>query len=92
MARMTRPLTPAAGSYSSIPGAAPPMHVSANDPAVEAETPVSRVYGLDDTLANGVPDPSVPRDLADPGTWGGRPYNEAPGMFGRLQQEAEIGG
>lgn len=89
MAKMTRPFN-SQGSYASIPGAAPPLHVSANDPADEAGTHMSRIHGLDDTLA-GVPEPSIPRDLADPATWS-RPYNEAPGMFGRLQQEAEIGG
>ena len=88
---VTRPLN-TQGSYASIPGAAPPMHISANDPGAEAETPVSRVYGLDDTLAAGVPDPNIARDVSDPDTWGARPYNEAPGMFGRLQQEAQQGG
>lgn len=91
MATMTRPLN-SQGGYSTIPGAAPPMHVSANTPVETAETPVARVYAPgDDTLA-GMPGPSIPRDLADQTTWGERPYNEAPGMFDRLQQEAQTGG
>ena len=32
------------------------------------------------------------RDITDPASWNGRPYNEAPGMFARLQQEAQAGG
>jgi hypothetical protein len=88
---MTRPLN-SQGNYASIPGAAPPLHVSSNDPGEIADTQISRVHGLDDTLANGVPEPNLERDVSNPDTWGGRPYNEAPGMFDRLQQEAEIGG
>lgn len=95
-----------AGPYGHVPGAAPPMHSAQVDPAEEAEDPrgqLSRVSGRDDTLntAGWVGYSDRPgadgaayrgRDLSDPSTFNGRPYNEAPGMFARLQEEASNGG
>ena len=97
----TRPLT-TGGPYGHTPGAAPPFHAAQVDPADQAyDDGVSRMDGQDETL-----NPYGPvgygdgqgaagfqgRDITDPESWNGRPYNEAPGMFARLQQEAQAGG
>ena len=98
---LTRPLD-TGGPYGHTPGAAPPFHANQVDPADEAyEDGVSRFEGQDETLnpggqvgygdgqgATGYQG----RDLTDQNSWNGRPYNEAPGMFARLQQEAQTGG
>ena len=98
---MTRPLS-TAGPYGSVPGAAPPFHSAQVDPGEQAyDDGVSRLEGKDTTL-----NPSgqvgygdgqgavgyMGRDITDQQSWNGRPYNEAPGMFSRLQQEAQTGG
>lgn len=101
----TRPLN-SGGPYGHVPGAAPPYHARQNDPAEQANDGgnLSRLSGQDvDPLAStgGGPVGSatwdgqqtgyVGRDPADPTTWGGRQYTESPGMFVRLQQEAQQG-
>lgn len=98
---MTRPLS-TGGPYGHVPGAAPPLHARQVDPAEEAyDDGVSRLDGQDDTLNPGgqvgYGDGQGAagyqgRDITDPSSWNGRPYNEAPGMFARLQQEAQAGG
>jgi hypothetical protein len=98
----TRPLS-TAGPYGHTPGAAPPFHAAQNDPGEPDRPDMTRVSGQDvDPLAN-APGPVglrswdggnlgyTGRDITDQSTWGGRPYNEAPGMFARLQQEAQMG-
>ena len=101
MADMTRPLN--RGPYQHVPGAAPPLHATAADPADDARD-VSRVSGMDTdplvqadgpvgvTGSDGQPVGYAGKDVTEPQTWGERAYNEAPGMFGRLQQEAQAGG
>lgn len=101
----TRPLN-TGGPYGAVPGAAPPYHTRQNDPAEQANDgeSLSRISGQDvDPLANtgGGPVGSATwdgqnngytgRDLSDPTSWNGRPYNPSPGMFVRLQQEAQQG-
>jgi len=80
------------------------MHSAQVEPADEADREnLSRVTGQQDTLnmAGWVGYSDQPgadgaayrgRDLTDPETWNGRPYNEAPGMFDRLTQEAQQDG
>lgn len=100
---MTRPLS-TAGPYGHTPGAAPPFHAAQNDPADQERPDMSRLYGLDsDPLANADGPIGVKswdgndlgyagRDLSDPSTnQADRPYNEEPGMFARLHQEAQQG-
>lgn len=90
MSVLTRPLS-TGGPYRSVPGAAPPLDVSANNPGEGAQmvtVPLSRLTGMQDTL-NPHP-PNVARDLTNPDT--GPPLNEAPGMFARLAEEAATGG
>lgn len=90
MSTLTRPLS-TGGPYTSVPGAAPPLDISANNPADGAEmvtVPLSRLSGRQDTLNPA--DPNLQRDLADPET--GPALNESAGMFARLQQEAATGG
>lgn len=89
MSTMTRPLS-TGGPYQSVPGAAPPLDVSANNPGDEAgmvTVPLSRLTGQRDTL-NPAP-PNLQRDLTNPET--GPALNESAGMFARLQQEAQTG-
>ena len=93
-----------AGPYGHVPGAAPPMHSAQVEPAAEADRDnLARVSGQDDTLntAGWVGYSDRPgadgaayrgRDISDPSTFNGRNYNEAPGMFARLQEEASNGG
>lgn len=99
---LTRPLN-TGGPYGHVPGAEPPFHAAQNDPGEDAQMSVSRLSGQDETLnpEGWVGYSSAPggegaayagRDLADQATWNGRPYNEAPGMFGRLREEAAAGG
>lgn len=91
-----------AGPYGDVPDAAPPFHARQNDPADDARPEMSRLTGTDtDPLAGAAPagvrswDGSdlgyTGRDVTDSSTWDGRPYNEAPGMFSRLTEEAQTG-
>lgn len=100
MSHLTRPLT-TGGPYGHIPGAEPPFHSAEVDADTSTDFDndgLSRVDGSDDTLATegwvGYSDkPGADgaayrgRDLTDPSTWQGRPYNEAPGMISRFDQE-----
>lgn len=98
---MTRDL--GGGGYGNDPGEPPPFHTDDMELAEEENGySHSRFAGRDDTLNTdgwvGYSDrPGADgaayrgRDLADQSTWGARPYNEAPGMLGRLHQEAAQG-
>jgi hypothetical protein len=92
------------GPYGSVPGAAPPYHAAQNNPAEQAlgDARLSRLSGQDETLntSGWVGYSSRPggdqaayrgRDLSDPESWNGRPYNESSGMFARLAQEMPSG-
>lgn len=100
MSGLTRPLT-SGGPYGHVPGAEPPFHSAGvdDDSGEFSDDGLSRVDGQDDTLSTdgwvGYSDrPGADgaayrgRDLTDPSTWRGRPYNEAPGMITRFDQEA----
>ena len=92
------------GPYGHTPGAAPPFHAAQNDPGVQADdAQLSRLDGRDVDPLDQADGPVgirswdgsdlgyAGKDVGDPQTWGARPYNEVPGMFARLAQDAQTG-